>query len=113
MGLQKSKVYKTVKSILLTIKTISIKPDPLHLLHPLQILNEEPDVNGTGLLLQKGEKRYIRNSVIVIMAIKNVKTQSGNPIAVFIAVFIIDGIIPSLLKNVLTSKFNTKLKTLC
>lgn len=47
------------------------------------------------------------------MAIKNVKTQSGNPIAVFIAVFIIDGIIPSLLKNVLTLKFNTKLKTLC
>lgn len=47
------------------------------------------------------------------MALKNVKTQSGNPIAVFIAVFIIDGIIPSLLKNVLTSKFNTKLKTLC
>ena len=76
-------------------------------------MNEEPDVNGTGLLLQKGEKRYIRNSVIVIMVVKNVKTQSGNPIVVFIAVFIVDGIIPSLLKNVLTSKFNTKLKTLC
>ena len=43
---------------------------------------------------------------IVILAIKNVETESGKPLAVFI----IDDLIPSLMNSIFTSKSNTRVR---